>query len=124
MKMFYSKCLSAKWTNMHKKARLLLLGASVFAGGLTQLHAQVPATCTPSYSTGCTSNDDIRDVILIGNYVTLSNLNTPCPSGGYQDYTGSPTLRPEANLMPSTNAIAVLFIYRISDYQEENKYSL
>src|SRR5690606_27578037 len=90
--MFYSKCLSAKWTNMHKKARLLLLGASVFAGGLTQLHAQVPATCTPSYSTGCTSNDDIRDVILIGNSVTLSNLNTPCPSGGYQDYTGSATL--------------------------------
>jgi hypothetical protein len=54
-----------------------------------------PATdcyCTPIYSTGCSSGDDIDDVILIGATVTLSNLDTECPSGGYIDYTDDATL--------------------------------
>ncbi len=54
--------------------------------------AQVAATCTPTYSFGCTSADDIDDFTFVGQSVTLSNMNTPCPSNGYQDYTTSTTL--------------------------------
>jgi len=61
--------------------------------------AQVAATCTPTYSTGCSSGDDIKDFTLTGQSVTLSNLNTPCPTGGYQDYTTSSSLG-VADLLP------------------------
>ena len=59
--------------------------------GTSEIRAQVAATCNPSFSTGCSSGDDIDDVILVGQSVTLSNLNTPC-AGGYQDYTTNTTL--------------------------------
>ncbi|HTO16069.1 MAG TPA: GEVED domain-containing protein, partial [Edaphocola sp.] len=48
--------------------------------------------CFPTYTTGCAFNDDIRDVTLVGNSYTLANMNTPCPAGGYMDYTTSTTL--------------------------------
>ncbi|HRP88539.1 MAG TPA: GEVED domain-containing protein [Edaphocola sp.] len=48
--------------------------------------------CTPTYTTGCTVGDDIKDVTLVGNSYTLSNLNTPCPAGGYMDYTTDTSL--------------------------------
>ncbi len=54
--------------------------------------AQVAATCVPTYSSGCGSLDDIDDFTLVGQSVTLSNLNTPCPGSGYQDYTTSTAL--------------------------------
>lgn len=60
-----------------------------------QIHSQAPATCTPTYSTGCTAGDNIDDVTLIGATTTLSNMNTPCattPVNGYADYTTSSTL--------------------------------
>ncbi|RYZ32674.1 MAG: PKD domain-containing protein, partial [Sphingobacteriales bacterium] len=63
-------------------AGALLLGAGVQANAQTY--------CTPLYSSACTYGDDIKDVIVNGASGTLiSNLNTPCPTGGYQDYTAS-----------------------------------
>lgn len=60
---------------------LSLLGLSV------ESNAQY---CTPSYSIGCTSGDNIKDVILNGaNGTMISNLNTTCPAGGYMNYTTS-----------------------------------
>src|SRR5690606_23975985 len=36
----------------------------------------------------CASGDDIRDVILTGDVAPgINNLNTPCPTTGYADYT-------------------------------------
>lgn len=58
----------------------------------TRASAQVAATCTPTYTYGCTSGDDIDDVTLVGASVTLSNMNTPCPTNAYQDYTTSTSL--------------------------------
>lgn len=60
--------------------------------GMPEMSAQVAATCTPTYSSGCGVGDDIDDVTFVGQSVTLSNLNTACPSGGYQDYTTSTSL--------------------------------
>jgi len=48
--------------------------------------------CTPSYADGCEYGDDIDDVTLTGATVTLSNLDTDCPEGGYADYTGDASL--------------------------------
>ncbi len=56
--------------------------------------------CAPTYATGCADDDDIKDVTLIGATQTLSNLNTPCPATGYQDYTTSTTLA-IPDLMPT-----------------------
>lgn len=54
-----------------------------------------PATecyCTPVYTSGCGSGDDIDDVILVGATITLSNLDTECPEDAYADYTDDATL--------------------------------
>jgi len=48
--------------------------------------------CTPSYDNGCLYGDDIDDVTLTGATITLSNLDTDCPEGGYADYTEDTTL--------------------------------
>ena len=32
--------------------------------------------CVPTYSTGCSLGDDLNDVELQGNTITLSNLNS------------------------------------------------
>jgi hypothetical protein len=48
--------------------------------------------CAPTYTWDCMYDDDIDDFTLVGATVTLSNLNTPCPTGGYADYTTSTTL--------------------------------
>src|SRR5690554_3274060 len=42
--------------------------------------------CTPTYSTGCSSGDDLNDVQLDGLSVSLSNLNSGC-NGNYSDNT-------------------------------------
>jgi hypothetical protein len=76
--------------NFTKFKLLCLLLLSV--AGTPAVRAQVATTCIPTYSSGCGVGDDIDDVTLVGQSVTLSNLNTPCPSGGYQDYTTSTTL--------------------------------
>lgn len=66
----------------------LLLGLSLAAFCGQQAAAQ--SYCTPTYSSNCIYNDDIKDVILNGDMGTMiSNLNNPCPSGGYQNYTTS-----------------------------------
>ena len=83
MKNVYLPTASAK-----KIFRNILLGLSLVTAG--QYEAAAQTYCTPSYSTGCLSGDDIRDVILNGALSTMiSNLNNPCPTGGYQDYTTS-----------------------------------
>lgn len=50
-----------------------------------------PATgcyCTPTYTYNCGSGDDIDDFILVGDIPPgINNLNTPCPSSGYINYT-------------------------------------
>ncbi|XZF13001.1 GEVED domain-containing protein [Chitinophagaceae bacterium MMS25-I14] len=44
--------------------------------------------CTPSYSTGCTAQDDINSFTLTGySGSTISDLATGCSSGGYADRT-------------------------------------
>ncbi len=75
----------------------LIAAAALFgihaATGPVASHAQLaPASCTPTYSSGCNAGDNIDDVTLVGQTVTLSNMNTPCPTGGYMDYTTSTTL--------------------------------
>lgn len=77
----------------------LLSVSTLLATNSTPVMAQVAATCNPTYSTGCTSSDDIKDFTLTGQSVTLSNLNTPCPASGFQDYTTSTTLG-VADLLP------------------------
>lgn len=50
--------------------------------------------CIPTFTTGCTSNDDIDSVIIedsSGNLI-LNHLNTGCSPGGYGDYTNNPSL--------------------------------
>ncbi|WP_118950641.1 GEVED domain-containing protein [Taibaiella helva] len=65
----------------------LLLGVSFFA--LAQ-EAAAQTYCTPTYTYNCSSGDDIKDMILNGAAGTMiNNLNNPCPSTGYQDYTTS-----------------------------------
>lgn len=59
---------------------------SVIISGITSCY------CTPTYTWDCMYGDDIDDFTLVGATVTLSNLNTPCPTGGYADYTTSTTL--------------------------------
>jgi hypothetical protein len=83
MKNVYLTTPSAK-----KIFRNILLGLSLVAA--EQQAAVAQTYCTPTYSTGCSVGDDIRDVILNGALSTMiSNLNNPCPAGGYQDYTTS-----------------------------------
>jgi len=44
--------------------------------------------CMPTYTYNCSSGDDIDDFILVGDIPPgINNLNTPCPSNGYIDYT-------------------------------------
>ncbi len=76
-------------TTLSKKV-FILAGALLFSA--LGLKAQVPATCIPTYTSGCGVGDDIDDVTLVGISQTLSNMNTPCPTGGYIDYTTSTTL--------------------------------
>ncbi|RYD96169.1 MAG: T9SS type A sorting domain-containing protein [Sphingobacteriales bacterium] len=72
-------------------AGLLSMSMLLFMNG-TPVAAQVAATCTPTYTYGCTSGDDIDDVTLVGASATLTNMNTPCPANAYQDYTTSTSL--------------------------------
>jgi len=48
--------------------------------------------CTPSYTYGCDDGDDIKDMVLAGASITLSNLGTGCPGSGYADYTADTSL--------------------------------
>src|SRR5690554_8204887 len=53
--------------------------------------------CIPTFTTGCTSNDDIGSVIIedsSGNLI-LNHLNTGCSPGGYGDFTNDPSLHIE-----------------------------
>lgn len=43
--------------------------------------------CTPIYTTGCSSGDNIRDFVLYGETMDIINMSTPCPSLGYANYT-------------------------------------
>src|SRR6218665_2797841 len=71
-----------------KSVLQLALAASLILGSNESSVAQT--YCTPAYSSACSYGDDIKDVIVNGASGTLiSNLNNPCPSTGYQDYTGS-----------------------------------
>ena len=58
---------------------------SLFFWGI-QAHAQY---CTPAYSIGCTSQDDINSFTLTGvGASSISDLNTGCgPGNGYEDRT-------------------------------------
>ncbi|MFO7564996.1 MAG: GEVED domain-containing protein [Enhygromyxa sp.] len=50
--------------------------------------------CIPSYSTGCTSNDDIDDFTIVDadQNLVLEHLDTGCSPGAYADYTEDPSL--------------------------------
>src|SRR5690606_13679163 len=65
--------------------RTLLLTALLWALGVEGAYAQY---CIPTYSTGCSSGDNIDDVMLAGAVAPgINNLNTPCAAGSYSDYT-------------------------------------
>lgn len=69
---------------MKKKFTFLIALLSLFYANVLQAQTY----CTPAYSSGCTYDDDIKDFILQGDIAPgINNLNTPCPIGGYADYT-------------------------------------
>jgi hypothetical protein len=49
--------------------------------------------CIPTYTTGCTSGDDIDDFQIIGG--NLNHLGSGCSTDGYGDFTGDPALTAE-----------------------------
>ncbi len=58
---------------------LFTFAMALFVAG--QIQAQT--YCTSLYSTGCTVGDDINSFI----FGSFQKLNTPCPAGGYANYT-------------------------------------
>jgi len=65
---------------------ILSLLACVMFVGMSRTNAQT--YCTPTYTNSCTSGDDINNVILAGDVAPgINNLNTPCNTGNYTDYT-------------------------------------
>lgn len=81
-----------------RKNALLIAGISLAAGFSNSITAQT--YCTPTYSTGCSGGDDIKDVILNGASGTMiSHLNTPCPTGSYQNNYTSTTPNMTATLI-------------------------
>ncbi|WP_107037268.1 GEVED domain-containing protein [Brumimicrobium mesophilum] len=59
---------------------------TLFFGIGSSVNAQY---CTPTYSTGCASGDDLNSVVLNGITTNLSNLNSGC-NGAYSDNTATP----------------------------------
>src|SRR5690554_3374241 len=65
---------------------------ALFAGSLLILisfapHVQAQTYCIPIYDYGCSYGDDISNVTLEGETITLNNSTTACSANGYQDYT-------------------------------------
>jgi hypothetical protein len=84
-----------------KKLMPLALAVSLFLGAGERSMAQT--YCTPIYGSACTYGDDIKDFILNGAAGTMiSNLNTPCPASGYQDYTTSTAANMTCNLIQNS----------------------
>lgn len=75
--------------------------AAAFILGI-QGSALAQTYCTPVYTTNCAFGDDIKDVTLNGaNGTMISNLNTPCPTAGYMNYTTSTAANMTADLIQS-----------------------
>jgi hypothetical protein len=80
--------------------RIGTIAAGLFLTVALPVAVNAQTYCTPAYSTGCTSGDDIDDVILNGaNGTMISNLGNPCPAGGYQNYTTSTAPNMTADLI-------------------------
>ncbi|MEX1192904.1 MAG: GEVED domain-containing protein [Brumimicrobium sp.] len=69
------------------KKTLLKVMAFLPIGFFTQLNAQY---CVPTYTTGCTSGDDIDDFILYNS--GINHLGSGCSANAYGDFTADPTL--------------------------------
>ncbi|TVR79623.1 MAG: HYR domain-containing protein, partial [Saprospirales bacterium] len=72
---------------------LVLAVAFTLAPGKSSLFAQY---CIPNYGIGCTSGDQIQDVIMPD--VGIEHLATGCSPAGYGDFTADPSL--EGLLIP------------------------
>ncbi len=71
--------------------------------------------CTPSYTTGCAFGDDISNVTLQGESVTLNNSTTACSANAYQNYTALPA----PDLAPgNTYSISVSTSYDFATSEE------
>jgi hypothetical protein len=82
MKKHYTKNFLGNRLMQLAMAATLVLGAGSTSVAQTY--------CTPTYTYNCSSGDDIKDFKLTGaNGTMISNLNNPCPSTGYFDYTAS-----------------------------------
>ncbi len=69
-----------RWLNTQSLVLLVLFAFSPFLKGNAQY-------CTPSYTSGCNSGDNLNSVVVTGHGTSvLSDLNTGC-NGGYLDNT-------------------------------------
>ncbi|RRA90357.1 GEVED domain-containing protein, partial [Paenimyroides viscosum] len=86
--------LNVRWIST-KALMLLLLGLFL---PIMQMQAQY---CTPLYSSGCSSGDDLNSVVLNGNGASvLSDLNTGCTSVNGTGYNDKTALFTPVDLLP------------------------
>lgn len=69
--------------------KLFALASVALIGSSGISHAQVAATCTPTFSYGCGAGDNISNVSLTGATVNLNYPNTLCATNAYQNLVGA-----------------------------------
>jgi len=81
-KIIHLSRLEARW--LSTRALLVVL----FTVCLPLFQAQAQTYCTPVYTIGCSSGDNLNSVVITGHGTSsISDLNTGCNGGGYADRT-------------------------------------